>query len=408
MNNERRKELKEIASFAYETVPLYSKLAEQNNFCIEDMPFEKLPIVDKSYYAGSASRGISAKSIGDYITKKLQRVFTSGSTGKCTEIYWKEEDTARSLLSLWLLRRKYYGISAKDKLVYFYPALHNLPGQDAQIRVKNAVAFSKEYVFNGKLEEAYEQILQINPAWMIVQPSTALLLGNIAQKTGKIPKALRYIEFTGEYLEPALQKKTEKIFRCKSANQYGTKEVNSIAYECPEGNMHVMSDNVYLETVQRGSDKELCVTTLRNHVMPLVRFNIEDKGEILRNVSCKCGRCGDILKLHMGRSNEWIQNEDGTQMHAYALMQIVQQINYMTDGAILQYQLRQRDYRDFLVKLIVDSEYEDWEFQELANQIRDAFQERLGKEVQTEVIRVANILPDERSGKLACFLSDVM
>lgn len=64
--------------------------------------------------------------------------------------------------------------------------------------------------------------------------------------------------------------------------------------------MHVMSDNVYLETVQRGSDKELCVTTLRNHVMPLVRFNIEDKGEILRNVSCKCGRCGDILKLHMG------------------------------------------------------------------------------------------------------------
>lgn len=225
MNNERRKELKEIACFAYETVPLYSQLAEQNNFCIEDMPFEKLPIVDKSYYAGSASRGISAKSIGDYITKKLQRVFTSGSTGKCTEIYWKEEDTARSLLSLWLLRRKYYGISAKDKLVYFYPALHNLPGQDAQIRVKNAVAFSKEYVFNGKLEEAYEQILQINPVWMIVQPSTALLLGNIAQKNGKIPKALRYIEFTGEYLEPALQKKTEKIFRCKSANQYGTKKL---------------------------------------------------------------------------------------------------------------------------------------------------------------------------------------
>lgn len=69
--------------------------------------------------------------------------------------------------------------------------------------------------------------------------------------------------------------------------------------------------------------------------------------------------------------------------------------------------MRQRDYRDFLVKLIVDSEYEDWEFQELANQICDAFQERLGKEVQTEVIRVANILPDERSGKLACFLSDV-
>lgn len=54
MNNERRKELKEIACFAYETVPLYSQLAEQNNFCIEDMPFEKLPIVDKSYYAGSS------------------------------------------------------------------------------------------------------------------------------------------------------------------------------------------------------------------------------------------------------------------------------------------------------------------------------------------------------------------
>ena len=37
---------------------------------------------------------------------RLQRVITSGSSGDCLEIYWKQRDAIRSLTSLWVKRKK--------------------------------------------------------------------------------------------------------------------------------------------------------------------------------------------------------------------------------------------------------------------------------------------------------------
>ncbi len=36
------------------------------------------------------------------------------------EIYWKESDYNKSMLPLWYLRKKYYGIGTDDKMCYFY------------------------------------------------------------------------------------------------------------------------------------------------------------------------------------------------------------------------------------------------------------------------------------------------
>lgn len=402
MMNAETEKLHKIMKYAYQTVPIYSRLAEKYEIDIDTIAFKQLPIVDKSYYAETGASGLSSNCIGDYIANKLQKIRTSGSTGKCTEIYWSEKDTRRSLLSLWLLRKKYYGINAADRLTYFYPALHGVEGQYDEIEQGNTLALSKEYLFNGRLMEAYQRILEYNPVWMILQPSVAMLLCDMADEVGEIPDALRYIEFTGEYLEITLQKRVEATFNCLSANQYGTKEVNSIAYECPAGNMHIMSDNVYLETVHTGNGEELCVTTLRNRVMPLVRFNIEDRGHIVPNVQCACGKCGDTLEIQVGRSNDWILHEDGAKTHAYALMQIIQQTNYMTEGSIIQYQIQQVDFNMFLVRLIIDSDYED-EFDRIADGIIKDFRERMGEDTCTEVIRVDKIFPEERTGKISCF-----
>lgn len=145
---------------------------------------------------------------------------------------------------------------------------------------------------------------------MILQPGIALILCDLAERIGR-PSALRYIELTGEYLETAVQRKIQQIFFCQTANQYGTKEVNSIAFECPEGRMHIMSDSVYLEIVSKEMDDRektgnICVTTLCNFAMPFVRFRLEDRGRIKYNVSCACGRCGDILELLVGRDKDSI------------------------------------------------------------------------------------------------------
>ena len=292
------------------------------------------------------------------------------------------------------------------------------------MKKKNFLGISKKYIYNGGLKSVYKKILEYNPIWMILQPSIAELLCNIADEIGKIPLKLEYIEFTGEYLAVGLRKRVEKIFNCKTANQYGTKEVNSIAYECPEGRLHCMTQNVYLEVysnIQNREEKnnymtlhhnenilesqkgELCVTSLQNRAMPLVRFRLGDQGKIYRNTKCPCGNKNEVLELIQGRSNDWIQMKDGRKIHSYAVIQIIHKLNYETDGGIMQYQIIQEDYKQFVVMLVMEEEY----VMQVRSVIKRKFRERLGEEIEVSVRLFNALLPEERTGKLACFISNV-
>lgn len=93
--------------------------------------------------------------------------------------------------------------------------------------------------------------------------------------------SLKYIEMTGEELTDGLRFRIQECFHCPVADQYGANEVNSIAYECPEGNLHCMEDNVYVEIlddegnpVPEGEAGNIYVTTCHNHAMPFIRYGI--------------------------------------------------------------------------------------------------------------------------------------
>lgn len=389
--------LLQMARHAYQTVPIYYNLADEIGIDREAASFDELPVVSKRDYIRSGMSVLSSKYMADYMGGRLIWMRTSGSTGKSTEIYWKKSDYQKSLLSLWLLRKRYYGIVPADRLCYFFPA--DVPGEEGFVQDRHCLAVSREYLYNGCLSDAYERILEYDPVWMILQPSVALLLCEEAVRRGT-PSALRYIEMTGEYLETGARERIKKVFSCQVADQYGSKEVNSIAFECPEGRMHVMSDNVYVETVDGPCGDEICVTSLQNHVMPLIRFNLEDRGRLQKEVSCPCGRCGDVLELEAGRSNDWIKRKDGGRLHAYALMQIVQRLNYMLEGMIIQYQIEQRDYDKFLVRLVLEEEGQEEEIQQV---LQEGFSERLQYPVQVVVEYADELLPAQRTGKLACF-----
>lgn len=400
----REKAIK-MAKHAYTSVPLYVNFAEKNKLNIEELEFEQLPVLDKSNYIECGMSVLSSNYIGKYIQNKLVWGRTSGSTGKFGEVYWDKIEMRKSLFSLWCYRKKYYNILSSDKLCYFFTA--DTGEMDTyESESKNIMAFSRKCLYDGTLKEIYRKIVEFNPVWMILQPSIAILLCDIVQEDNlEIPSALRYIEFTGEYLEDAVRRKTEEIFGCTTANQYGAKEVNSIAFECPEGNMHIMSDNVYIEVLgDKEESGEICVTSLKNKAMPLVRFNIGDRGRILYGKTCPCGNCNDILLLNAGRENDWIQLEDGSKVHAYAAMQIMNAMNYEIDGEIIQYQIVQKAYKQFVVMLVID----DTEFSSTVVQmIQERMKQRFGADVEIMVKVCTKLLPSEKTGKLSCFISEV-
>ena len=120
---------------------------------------------------------------------------------------------------------------------------------------------------------------------------------------------------------------------CSVANQYGANEVNSIAYECPQGHLHCMEDNVYVEIlddqgipVPDGVSGNIYVTTCHNHAMPFIRYGIGDRESIAEN-TCSCGHHGRILKLKSGRGDDWVWMENGRKINLYVFIRAIEAVN---------------------------------------------------------------------------------
>jgi len=359
-----------MVEYARKYVPYYTKLYECLPENIVDVCFEKIPTVDKKMLL-KGEVCLSVKFIGEYIRDELIHVYTSGSTGVSSEIYWNPKEMKKSLLSLWLLRKKHYGIEPRQKMCYFY--LSN--NTELVFENKNSLGIARSSLHDGREKEAYFNICSYNPAWMILQPSIALRLCDYADKYGT-PSSIKYIEFTGEYLEESVRKRVESTFNCYTANQYGTKEVNSIAYECPYGRMHIMSDNVYIEVQGEDDEGDIYITTLQNHVMPMIRYKLNDTGKIIRNYRCQCGIISDILELNQRISDDMIMQNDGTNLNPRVLIDKFCAINCETQGEILQYQIRQIQISTYIVRLVIcDKEWENY----IKQRIIEGFHKLLGE-----------------------------
>lgn len=182
--------------------------------------------------------------------------------------------------------------------------------------------------------------------------------------------SIKYIEMTGEEFTDELRIRIQECFHCPVVNQYGANEVNSIAYECPMGNLHCLEDNVFVEIlndegkpVPEGEAGNIYVTTCHNHVMPFIRYGTGDIGSLEQN-TCSCGHKGRILKLRSGRKDDWVRMEDGQKVNPYVFVQAVDCVNAIYDRCIFQFQVIQTAYRNFQVLLAVDEEEEQMNIQQ--------------------------------------------
>lgn len=364
------KKLQEIIDYVYNTSPYYINRGDHGEY-------GDISILRSTDY--DAEKLLSIEKLGKYRKKDLMRTYSSGSTGKCKEILWDKNDYIRSMQELWIRRKSYYGISSRDKVCYFYsiPTDINLL-DESEIYSENSLGFSKTNLSKERLKDIYVKMAEFKPKWLLLQPSIGNLLSLMIMENNldAIP-SIEYIEYTGEILTGTIRENTKAAFNCKIANQYGANELNSIAYECPYGNMHLMESNVYVEEKNieeidsdnntninannnkntNTNNKELIVTSLTNKTIPLIKYQIGDYGKIC-DENCKCGNKAKILKLSSGRTNDYILLEDGNKTTSYIFVKIVDFINMREDtfGDIKQFYIEQNDINEFKVKLYVDSE----------------------------------------------------
>lgn len=359
---ENMNQLNKMINHAYKNSFLYQQM--KPNVPIEDETFEilNLPIIQKKDMFGSTPVETIEYLFGRIPEEDVFHMSTSGSTGICLPILWHKNDYIRSMMPLWMLRKKFYNINPHDKVCYFYTMREGGDTDLAYDYKDQTLGFSKCGLDENRIYEIYQKMLEYGPKWMMLQPSIVELLLESAKKHGFPPiKELEYIEFSGEILFDDLRERVKEFFGCKVSNQYGSYEFNSIAFECSHGNMHCVGSNVYVEIIDDddkiiSDDREgdIIVTSLNNQIMPFIRYRIGDRGRLRRGLTCDCGNHNPILELTVGRSNDYITTAQGRNINPYIMVRAVENINNFLDGVIKQFKIIQKDYELFQVHLRID------------------------------------------------------
>ena len=379
-----KEKLFEIAGEVYRNVPAYIDLARDRDIDIASLTeFGQLPIMEKKYMIDHEMGNIAPEMIREYMTGNLIAKRTSGSTGQYLEILWSDADYKRSMIELWLRRVQYYDIYPEDRKVYFFT------DNDVNTRYdknSNYMGISKYMLNENDIDEVVKSIVDFKTKWLLLQPSVAVILCSyIKKKRSNNMFDIKYIEFSGEVLTDEVRRLAKNTFKCNIANQYGTNEVNSIAYECPYGNMHIMNSNVFVEIMDDDGNKindsedeingvsgNVVVTSRHSNAMPFIRYNLGDIASI-KISNCECGNCNKILHLHSGRQSEYMLFENNVKVSSYILIGLFDSINYILDGAIKQYYVEQKSYIDFYIYICKDEEIED-------EQIKSCFMDLINEE----------------------------
>jgi putative adenylate-forming enzyme len=133
------------------------------------------------------------------------------------------------------------------------------------------------------------------PAFIGSYPTMLVLLAE-ERAAGRLHIAPSLLWSGGEYMTMATRLAIESAFGCPVVNEYGASEALSIAYGCTEGWLHVNSDWVVLEPVDRNyqptppgeASHTVLLTNLANRVQPLVRYDLGDS-ITAKPLPCECG-----------------------------------------------------------------------------------------------------------------------
>ena len=275
-----------------------------------------------------------------YFNQQLRRQSSSGSSGVPVNVYWDYKDWYASNMSLWRKRLQWYGIKPSDKYVMFTLNAFGIKNDGETVYyIKEPDNILSANVSLIQSEIGWHKLVDIinefEQKWFYVQPSILNRLIHAYKHAGRQPPpTLKYIESIGELLPSDVRKRATDFFDTSLANMYGSEEMNSIAYECPDHHMHIMEDNIYFESSDNG---EAIITNLNNYAMPLIRYKQGDKILIHKTADfCQYEKTYRVLSSILGRTLDNIVIGN-TEINSCCLLEIMADVLNQYNDLIISY-----------------------------------------------------------------------
>jgi phenylacetate-CoA ligase len=323
----------------------------------------------------------------------LKLGYTGGSTGKPLAFYYTDEKT--ELMRAGMMRSyRWAGWQPGDKVLNFWGARqdvkkHRKPGDrlrryTAAEQTLGAYDFNETDLFNwARHVQSWKPTLLQGYASILAE--LALF---VRRKNMRMPSTIKGVFSTAEVLYDWQRAAIEAAFSCAVFNQYGSREVPNMGLQCAQGNFHVFSDLVKLESIPVDGEHRLLVTSLTNRVMPMIRYALGDLGR-LRDGQCACGSPFPMLALDVCRKNDLIVTPAGHKIYPSWFV-------HLLDGqsGIEQFQFVQTEPGRIVLRLCAPLSVVELVEQTLTSRLQTDFDRDLALRVER-----VEAIPRSQSGK---------
>lgn len=306
------KQLKELLEFANEYAPYYKKHFKKFDVNISEITsledLKKVPAISKKELLQHTNEIHT-----QHTFKKLIRATTSGSTGE--SLVFNREEAADSFNRAAIFRGySWYDIQPWEKNGYFWG--FNFSFKE-KLKTKLLDFLQNRFRIFSYEQKAFEQFVKKlkNAKYIHGYSSMLYQTAKLINSRGlEKPKQLKMVKGTSEKIYENYQEEVQKAFGLKIISEYGATESGIIAFECPEGNMHINMEGVLVEE----ENNEILVTNLQMKSFPIIRYQLGDYIQLApKDEVCACGKKHRILKEVTGRIGGHIYGEKETYPSLY-------------------------------------------------------------------------------------------
>jgi phenylacetate-CoA ligase len=396
----RRRRLRETLAFARERVPLY-RGAEWSGASARGDALRAWPVLERDVVQ---TRGDEL--LAQPLPRGVYFKRTSGSTGRPLAVAidpdgaaWAWANDFRGLA--------WHGISLGAHSVSLRPRTEGALAE----WVRNRYAVPADDLTEERLTRAVEHIVRARPTYVWGYTSAVVELARRAYAMAPDARRplVRFAKVFGEMLYPFQRRQIEADLGARVIETYGCNETGTVAYECPEGSLHVFAEQVELEIVRDGEPVppgemgDILLTCFSNRAMPLVRYRVEDRGRLLPD-PCPCGRPHPVLADIEGRSGDLLLTASGGRVHGTAALGAVLKHTsaLVPPHALARVLFIQHDPRSWRVLVQPGPTFGD----EDPPRIIECLKETFGAECHV-VVDVVPEIPREPSGKFRFYRSAV-
>lgn len=317
--------IKEILESAHRHVPYYFSNIPERIYSTHDIDeldslFRLIPVVDKKFMMDNMKDFISNEYIDDSFEevvnpeKDFKQEYVYEINGKLIVVEYSSGTTGIPSLSiktknerlilgnqLWKLRNSIYKVSPKE----FFNFIHNFTTDqypfpfpiDTQCAPEEKIKKELKYLSNTELR------------WWHINSYRLGLYTDVLEKFPLHFSYLKVIENNGSYMSKEESEDISQKYNCMVVDNYGCREVWTIAFGCKLGYLHVNDDNIRFELLNDENEiieeedivGNVVVTSLSQHLMPFIRYWTGDQAKYVPGI-CSCGKCGKRIELVPGRN----------------------------------------------------------------------------------------------------------